>query len=737
MERCSLCLVIMVLVMLVQSSYATPSKEIYQLIERHAAINGLRLTHDQTEEIEIKTLTDLREVEVVLSTIADYFQKKLPHLQGSENVSTLASCMQGYIALAQSSPTGLIRSLDAFGKPGAGLLDGNFAAHGSFDECMDIESVQYCLLTLTFLITIPGIPDPIPLPITEAVCIPQSCTTDDMNWVLAEIQTLLFLANIITYPTPPVCTTERKLPLTTGAIMVIALCSFFLCLIAVSTLYDCLLLFKAYLTTHHVEGTALKEEKTPLLPLSVNSDPSASSKASSMLGRLPRFLENTLRSFSLYKTLPAILSTKQPPSAITCINGLRVISMFWVILGHTNLFFVTSYTNSLSLLDKTIPSFAYQAVVNAFFSVDSFFFLSGLLTAYLTLREMSRSNGRFPYLPFYIHRYLRLTPTLAFLIFFSMYMTLHLSDGPNYQASFNNYSLSYNTCKSYWWTNLLYINNFHPSSLGDECVGWTWYLANDMQFYVVSPLMIILLYHSFPLGLLSVGVFLVSCLAATGAIVGHYGYSASIMELGQNTDAIYTKPYCRIFPYLVGLVLGYVIYKKIAFRFSKVLNVLLYLILWALAAVSCMSVVYGLYGTWHGHNLSTAESVTYFMFNRLTWGIGLALIVFSCHNGYGWVVNSFLSMGFWVPLSRLTFCTYLVHPIVITVIQASLRQGFPFTAINIAVYTVASVLFSYGVAGVLAVCVEFPLGYVEMATFELFGMEVRSRPKVKPPQETK
>ena len=27
-----------------------------------------------------------------------------------------------------------------------------------------------------------------------------------------------------------------------------------------------------------------------------------------------------------------------------------------------------------------------------------------------------------------------------------------------------------------------------------QCVGHTWYLANDMQFYVISPVFIILLY---------------------------------------------------------------------------------------------------------------------------------------------------------------------------------------------------------------------------------------------------
>ena len=38
--------------------------------------------------------------------------------------------------------------------------------------------------------------------------------------------------------------------------------------------------------------------------------------------------------FSLIKNTSCILDTKVPPGAITSINGLRVLSMWWVILGH-------------------------------------------------------------------------------------------------------------------------------------------------------------------------------------------------------------------------------------------------------------------------------------------------------------------------------------------------------------------------------------------------------------------
>ena len=40
------------------------------------------------------------------------------------------------------------------------------------------------------------------------------------------------------------------------------------------------------------------------------------------------------------------------------------------------------------------------------------------------------------------------------------------------------------------------------------CIGWVWYLANDMRFFVVAPLMIVPLYYNWIVGLVCVGLFL-------------------------------------------------------------------------------------------------------------------------------------------------------------------------------------------------------------------------------------
>ena len=128
--------------------------------------------------------------------------------------------------------------------------------------------------------------------------------------------------------------------------------------------------------------------------------------------------------------------------------------------------------------------------------------------------------------------------------------------------------------------------------------------------------------------------------------------------------------------------------------------------------------------SWPPHPLCR-WNVLYATFTRFTWGLGLALLVFVCHNGFGGFVNAFLSMKFWIPLSRMTFNAYLVHPIILTIVFGQLQTSIHMTDLTMATFVVGFVVLSYGVAGLLCVVVEFPLGSLEMLLFKLLGLDGR------------
>ena len=641
------------------------------------------------------------------------------------------------------------QAIDALGKPDSNIFGGNLYMYGSFDECFDIgeDLVQYCLAPLN--IGSRYVPDITLLPppgFRFGMCIPQSCNESDLEYFVSEANQELHIVepnyNITAYYDFVECTRSKDIPYNTGAIAMILICAIFLLLSVIGSTVDegvkwINKLFsrsKFYITRRQSSSINTNpEDNSENSPLLGHVQIDGNSGNFDMFSEFKKPLE-FITAFSLFKNIPMILSTKQPPTAITSLNGIRVISMFWVILCHTHLWAFTAglIKNPLYVFGNVVQRFSFQVITNGFFVVDSFFFLSGTLVAYLTLREMEKRKGRFPYLTYYLHRYLRLTMVYAFLLFFWWSLTMHFGDGHLWLAGVGEKSAVYQNCNKYWWTNLLYINNFYPWELGNECMGWTWYLANDMQFYIVAPVVLIPLYYFFPVGLaISIGMLGVSFIA-TGSIAGVHKYSANTFQQTPNataethqSDDIYIKSYCRIAPYLVGLVLGYILYKKIKFNIHWLVDWATYLGVWVLAAGCCISTVYGLYGSWHGHTFSLAENVIYFIFSRFVWAVGLALMMFACHNGYGWIVNDFLSMKVWIPLSRLTYTAYLVHPIVLTVIFTSTRDTFTYTDYTLAVYAVAMVVLSFGAAGVVAVFVEFPLSNLEMAVFKAIGLKLR------------
>lgn len=89
-------------------------------------------------------------------------------------------------------------------------------------------------------------------------------------------------------------------------------------------------------------------------------------------------------SFSLYSNWKAVMSTHAGgQDTLTCLHGMRFISMTWVVLGHSFIF-TSVYSNVKNpiLLGEIFAGklgLAFEAVLIATPSVDSFFLLRNVL----------------------------------------------------------------------------------------------------------------------------------------------------------------------------------------------------------------------------------------------------------------------------------------------------------------------------------------------------------------------
>jgi len=96
------------------------------------------------------------------------------------------------------------------------------------------------------------------------------------------------------------------------------------------------------------------------------------------------------------------------------------------------------------------------AIANFSVSVDTFFTIAGLLVAYNMLRTLEKTMGRINIPMLYLHRYIRLTPTVAAVIGFTATLWPLLGSGPNWFIV----DILAGFCRKSWWLNLLYLNNF-------------------------------------------------------------------------------------------------------------------------------------------------------------------------------------------------------------------------------------------------------------------------------------
>ncbi|XP_048774648.2 nose resistant to fluoxetine protein 6-like [Ostrea edulis] len=707
MSRC----LALILSLTVSSSLSLQSKPYFQIIEEAVNLvqSGGKLNIEENFVDTVRYLKDFpRQI-----LYGNEFGATKYNVSGncSHSVQAVTSS-----AVAQpKSNTWALQILDAIGKPGPGILDGNLRWLGSYDECKRTEYRNGTLnIKGTYSIVY------IPLGTTSSagefsggggtgiligVCLPDSCSSSDTTALVHEgLEKIPFgnISNIVFVVIP-----EEEKPLTSNAIVTIVILSILTAIIVLSTAYDIIIIHwlrksRAELKESYIDP-AIKNtdnEKYPLL----NHD----SKELRSVHIEDSTLEKLLLSFSAYSNGKKILSTHRTSETLTALNGIRFLSISWVVLGHSYAFVLGTVSNSGPFLKDMLDRWTFQAISNALVAVDSFFALSGLLLTYLTLKEMDKRRGKLNWFMFYFHRFWRLTPAYMLVLMTEATLSPYFSDGPIYPPK----GFEKNYCEDSWWKNLLYVNNLVDMS--DMCMGWSWYLSNDMQFFILSPLMLIPLYYKEFIGIAVCLVFLIGTTIAPGVISAHYGMPPAIIsQTVQSQDILnvymekyYMKPWCRMGPYIIGILFGYLLFKtKGKVRIHKILN----LMIWLVAAVLACLVLYGLHDAVNYNPLSDGVSALYNATNRTVWGACVCWVIFACATGNGGFVNTLLSWSPFGPLARLSYCVYLVHPVLMYVDYYSSRVPMYLTDFSGIYLFLGNLVLSNMVAFVASLAFEAPM----------------------------
>ncbi|KAK4316219.1 hypothetical protein Pmani_012596 [Petrolisthes manimaculis] len=414
--------------------------------------------------------------------------------------------------------------------------------------------------------------------------------------------------------------------------------------------------------------------------------------------------------FSVSMNLKKIfhINVKEGPHVISCLHGIRAMSMVWVVWGHSYFIDYRAVVNVVYAAQLTDNVFE-QTIMGGNFSVDSFFLMSGLLVMYGVLKEYNRAN-KINWLKYYIHRYVRLTPPILLTGAATATIARFVLVGPE-AGSVERAVVD--VCRENWWRDILYISNL--PNIMKSCLPQCWYVCVDLQLYLVAPLVLLPLLHKPKIGMIWMGVVTIIAMVIPMIILGVYSIPTNLVFGHPAVEAkayvdTYGKPWCRAGVYLVGMWGGMFLhhYKDRHLKLKMWQTV----VGWLLAATLALLVVYGIadYNTLVNYKpITLGIGITYDILSRMAWGIAVLWVIVACHKGYGGPINTFLSHPSWQPLSRLTFSMYLVAFMVQSLYVGVIYTPMYFNHLNQFIQTCGMLFISGIIAVIISLISEGPI----------------------------
>ncbi|XP_046748460.1 nose resistant to fluoxetine protein 6-like isoform X2 [Diprion similis] len=380
---------------------------------------------------------DIKKIGTSSTNIVSYLPvwwKEEIKLAAQSSKSTCAAEVLAVIHAVESGQTWAMQMLDA----SSGFLKGNMLDLRTYVECVKVNKQynnvsirgKHCMVSFMsggdiFIPAVSRVNDRI----FSSVCFPSSCNETQVEQIInATLRNIPMKRNLGFSSTEALCARVETEDFSAGKISTIML------VVAVGVFLISCTVCDVYVRSR---GPA---------------------KASSVINKFSKF--------SLYTNILKIFDSKELPA----IQGIRVLSMCWIVTIHQSFMLFLVPTVNRADIDKWYDSWTSLYAEAGIFAVDTFFLVSGFLTAHSFF--MARKLGKpINWRRFYLHRYLRLTPCLAFVMLFTSFLARWNGNNP---LGGQFVATSVENCHDNWWVNLLYLQNFlNKEKMVNAGINWT------------------------------------------------------------------------------------------------------------------------------------------------------------------------------------------------------------------------------------------------------------------------
>ncbi|XP_011558480.3 nose resistant to fluoxetine protein 6 [Plutella xylostella] len=582
-----------------------------------------------------------------------------------------------------------LKMFDATAKLPSGILNGNGNQYGDFDECLSIDGAvrgKYCLASfditlggddhmdqLDYLVhsghyiksnlTDMGHRLPRFSSLLYGVCMPSSCSSfdleDELSHRLAGLGVRVKVHNTM-------CTVKNvKRPYSLGKTLSITFFLAVILLLSLGTILD--------------EGTEAATN-----------------------------FEKLLNAFSLKRNFRKLFDLSDSQTRIKGLDAFRGLNALALLIAHKSMALAhNSYVNKLTMSEVFGMRWAVIGR-SAILYTDSFLYLSGFLNAHNLLSELDR-KGTIDIKSRLISRWFRLFPLFLSLMLFCTYILPDVNSGPQWNLVVEEHS---RVCEKNMWKSFLFIHNYF--GFEDMCLTHTHQIGMDMQLYVATLPLMLLLWRS-----RTVGWSVMFAIAAVSTVLRYMAiywhdismvvyYGVSVSKLLDAARLCYILPTHRATIYLIGVLMAYLLKtKKISIKLSSAQRTLL----WSFCLVVAGSTIISPYEMGvPGYQFQHLPAAIFAALSPILWGLFMSVAHWAICNDYAGIGTSFVESRFFKFFNKIAYGVYLTQfPIFFyhVGIQRNADYYSPLSLFNI-----PEMLVVFAVSVLATVAIEMPFNEV-------------------------